>query len=57
MYKENELLDNNDNIVTLMDDTAKLFTLPFDLTIPFARYIARNRIYNLRRYNINKTYM
>jgi translation initiation factor 2-alpha kinase 4 len=39
-----------------LDDSGILLTLPYDLTLPFARYIARNKITNLRRYNFSRVY-
>ena len=40
----------------LMDEMGTLLMLPHDLTLPFARYIARNKITNMRRYNFARTY-
>ena len=33
-----------------------VLALPFDLTLPFARYIAHNNIPQLKRYDIAKVY-
>jgi translation initiation factor 2-alpha kinase 4 len=47
---------HHNNMATLLDDSGILLTLPYDLTLPFARYIARNKITNLRRYNVSRVY-
>ena len=39
-----------------MDHSGTLVTLPFDLRIPFARYIARNGVVNIKRFDIACVY-
>jgi len=39
-----------------MDHSGMLVMLPFDLRIPFARYVARNNILNLKRYCIERVF-
>lgn len=40
----------------LLDDTGTILSLNSDLTLPFARHIARNKITNMKRYNIGRVY-
>ena len=40
----------------VMDHSGTLVTLPFDLRIPFARYIARNGVVNIKRFDIACVY-
>lgn len=43
--------------VTMLDPNGELLLLPYDLTLPFARYLARTpNIESLRRYTVNKVY-
>eukprot|EP01117_Protostelium_nocturnum_P010558 TRINITY_DN3798_c0_g1_i4.p1 TRINITY_DN3798_c0_g1~~TRINITY_DN3798_c0_g1_i4.p1 ORF type:complete len:1615 (+),score=530.73 TRINITY_DN3798_c0_g1_i4:178-5022(+) len=49
LIPKNNLLHQS-NLATLMDDTGILLSLSYDLTLSFARFVARNRITNLRRY-------
>jgi len=44
------------NAVHLLDETGLLVQLPYDLTVPFARYVAHKKISNLRRYTVGKVY-
>ncbi|KAF6129829.1 eukaryotic translation initiation factor 2 alpha kinase 4 [Phyllostomus discolor] len=39
-----------------MDHSGMLVMLPFDLRVPFARYVARNNILNLKRYCIERVF-
>ncbi|CAH3159650.1 unnamed protein product [Pocillopora meandrina] len=39
-----------------MDHSGTLVTLPFDLRIPFARYIALNGVVNMKRFDIACVY-
>ncbi|KAM5235707.1 eIF-2-alpha kinase GCN2 [Ctenodactylus gundi] len=39
-----------------MDHSGMLVMLPFDLRVPFARYVARNNIVNLKRYCIERVF-
>ncbi|XP_015791514.1 eIF-2-alpha kinase GCN2-like [Tetranychus urticae] len=48
-YKTND-------VFRVMDATGSVICPPYDLRVPFARYIARNRISNFRRYSIEKVY-
>ncbi|KAL1916270.1 uncharacterized protein VTP21DRAFT_5887 [Calcarisporiella thermophila] len=43
-------------VVTLMDNGGGLVQLPYDLTVPFARYISRNNVKELKRFSFNPVY-
>ncbi|KAG7484913.1 hypothetical protein MATL_G00055080 [Megalops atlanticus] len=43
-------------IYDLKDQGGELLSLRYDLTVPFARYLAMNKITNIRRYHIAKVY-
>ncbi|XP_031807936.1 eIF-2-alpha kinase GCN2 isoform X2 [Sarcophilus harrisii] len=49
MYEHNEA-------ALFMDHSGMLVMLPYDLRIPFARYVARNNISNLKRYCIERVF-
>ncbi|XP_034232123.1 histidine--tRNA ligase, cytoplasmic isoform X1 [Thrips palmi] len=43
-------------IYDLADQGGELLSLRYDLTVPFARYLAMNKISNIKRYTIAKVY-
>ncbi|AET39678.1 histidine--tRNA ligase Ecym_4656 [Eremothecium cymbalariae DBVPG len=43
-------------IYDLQDQGGELCSLRYDLTVPFARYVAMNNIQNIKRYHIAKVY-
>ena len=43
-------------IYDLADQGGELLALRYDLTVPFARYLAMNKITNLKRYHVGKVY-
>ncbi|TKS71982.1 Histidine--tRNA ligase, cytoplasmic [Collichthys lucidus] len=43
-------------IYDLKDQGGELLALRYDLTVPFARYLAMNKITNIKRYHIAKVY-
>ncbi|ETE61519.1 Histidyl-tRNA synthetase, cytoplasmic [Ophiophagus hannah] len=43
-------------IYDLKDQGGELLSLRYDLTVPFARYLAMNKITNIKRYQIAKVY-
>ena len=51
-----KLFEQLELAVSVMDHSGTLVTLPFDLRIPFARYIARNSIMNMKRFDIGCVY-
>uniref|UniRef100_A0A8B9ZY61 histidine--tRNA ligase n=1 Tax=Anas zonorhyncha TaxID=75864 RepID=A0A8B9ZY61_9AVES len=48
--------DNAKLIYELQDQGGELLALRYDLTVPFARYLAMNKITNIKRYHIAKVY-
>lgn len=55
LIPKNDLLQHI-NICTLLDNSGSLLMLPYDLIQPFARYIARNKVNNVKRYSFAKVY-
>ncbi|KAF9293703.1 hypothetical protein BGZ74_011586 [Mortierella antarctica] len=53
---KSDLHDSDKKSVALMDSTGGLVQLPYDLTMPFARYISRNNITQLRRFCFGRVY-
>ena len=51
-----KLLEQLDQVVSLMDHSGALVTLPYDLRIPFARYVARNGVFQMKRFDIGCVY-
>uniref|UniRef100_A0A7I4YJ25 histidine--tRNA ligase n=1 Tax=Haemonchus contortus TaxID=6289 RepID=A0A7I4YJ25_HAECO len=43
-------------VYDLQDQGGELLSLRYDLTVPFARYLAMNKITNIKRYHIAKVY-
>lgn len=43
-------------IYNLEDQGGEILSLRYDLTVPFARYVAMNKIANIKRYHIAKVY-
>lgn len=43
-------------IYDLEDQGGELLSMRYDLTVPFARYVAQNKIGNIKRYQIGKVY-
>lgn len=43
-------------IYDLNDQAGELLSLRYDLTVPFARYLAMNRVKNIKRFQIGKVY-
>ena len=46
------IYDRTDKLVIGMNKSGDVICLPFDLRVPFARYIARTKINSMRRYCI-----
>lgn len=43
-------------IYDLADQQGELLSLRYDLTVPFSRYLAMNKVTNMKRYQIGKVY-
>ncbi|RIA85582.1 kinase-like domain-containing protein [Glomus cerebriforme] len=50
------LYEEDKKAVYLIDGDGGLVQLPYDLTVPFTRYISRNNIMNLKRYTFDCVY-
>ncbi|KAM8920871.1 eIF-2-alpha kinase GCN2 [Pelodytes ibericus] len=55
MPRNKTLLDGGES-ACFMDHSGMLVTLPYSLRIPFARFVARNNITNLKRYCVEKVF-
>lgn len=51
-----KLLEQLEQAASLMDHSGALVTLPFDLRIPFARYVARNGVVQMKRFDVGCVY-
>ncbi|WAR18478.1 E2AK4-like protein [Mya arenaria] len=51
-----KLYEHVENYACLMDHSGRLVSLPFDLRMPFARYISRTNVNYIKRYCIDKVY-
>ncbi|KAJ4436658.1 hypothetical protein ANN_16789 [Periplaneta americana] len=56
LMPRNSLYDNTESCVRLMTHSGGIVTIPHDLRVPFARYVASNGITCLKRYAIDKVY-
>ncbi|XP_056630081.1 eIF-2-alpha kinase GCN2 [Diorhabda sublineata] len=56
LMPKNKFNENLDSYVKLMTHFGGIVSLPHDLRVPLARYIAWNGITNLRRYSIERVY-
>lgn len=51
-----DLYDKTESVVKAMTRSGNVVYLPFDLRVPLARYLARSKITNLKRFNISSVY-
>jgi hypothetical protein len=49
-------LAHADPLVSCMTAGGEILSLRYDLTVPFARYVAVNGVGNIKRYHIGKVY-
>ncbi|VEN50557.1 unnamed protein product, partial [Callosobruchus maculatus] len=56
LMPKSKFYDHLDSCVKLMTHSGGIVTLPHDLRVPFARYVAWNAITLLRRYSIERVY-
>ncbi|KAM6202509.1 eIF-2-alpha kinase GCN2 [Rhynchocyon petersi] len=56
LLPQNKQMYEHNEAAIFMDHSGMLVMLPFDLRVPFARYIARNNILNLKRYCIERVF-
>ncbi|XP_049848556.1 uncharacterized protein LOC126315348 [Schistocerca gregaria] len=50
------LVTKQRHAVHVLDTKGRIFTIPFDLTLPFARYVVYKGIWRMRRYVVGKVY-
>ncbi|XP_058254672.1 eIF-2-alpha kinase GCN2 isoform X2 [Hemibagrus wyckioides] len=56
LLPRNKKLYENCELACFMDHSGMLVTLPFDLRVTFARFVARNGISHLKRYSIERVF-
>ncbi|XP_060616148.2 eIF-2-alpha kinase GCN2 [Anolis sagrei] len=56
LMPRNRKLYEHSEVSYLMDHSGMLVMLPYDLRIPFARFVARNNITNIKRYCIERVF-
>lgn len=56
MPKFGPLYSQTDTCVRVMTRNGSIVSIPHDLRAPFARFVARNNITNIRRYSIDRVY-
>ncbi|XP_071485628.1 eIF-2-alpha kinase GCN2-like [Diadema antillarum] len=56
LLPKTKLYEHSEMCAHFMDHSGGILMLPFDLRVPFARYVARNNVTNLKRYSIEKVY-
>ncbi|XP_030574291.1 eIF-2-alpha kinase GCN2 isoform X1 [Archocentrus centrarchus] len=56
LLPRNRKLYDGSELACFMDHSGMLVTLPYDLRIAFARFIARNNITHLKRYSIERVF-
>ncbi|XP_064148274.1 eIF-2-alpha kinase GCN2 isoform X3 [Loxodonta africana] len=56
LLPRNKQIYEHNEAALFMDHSGMLVMLPFDLRVPFARYVARNNILNLKRYCIERVF-
>uniref|UniRef100_H3DJ97 eIF-2-alpha kinase GCN2 n=1 Tax=Tetraodon nigroviridis TaxID=99883 RepID=H3DJ97_TETNG len=56
LFPRNRKLYEGSELACFMDHSGMLVTLPYDLRMAFARYVARNNITQLKRYSIDRVF-
>ncbi|XP_044127594.1 LOW QUALITY PROTEIN: eIF-2-alpha kinase GCN2 [Bufo gargarizans] len=56
LMPRNKMVSESGESACFMDHSGMLVTLPYNLRIPFARFVARNNINNLKRYCIERVF-
>ncbi|CAK6432380.1 unnamed protein product [Pipistrellus nathusii] len=56
LLPRNRQIYEHNEAALFMDHSGMLVMLPFDLRVPFARYVARNNILNLKRFCIERVF-
>nr|CAG8460903.1 12706_t:CDS:10 [Entrophospora candida] len=56
LIPKSDLYEEEKKVVYLLNADGALVQLPYDLTVPFARYVSRNNITDLKRYTFDRAY-
>ncbi|XP_075470288.1 eIF-2-alpha kinase GCN2 isoform X3 [Ascaphus truei] len=56
LMPRSKTVSDSSEAASFMDHSGMLVTLPYNLRIPFARFVARNNITNLKRYCIERVF-
>uniref|UniRef100_A0A3P8UA83 non-specific serine/threonine protein kinase n=2 Tax=Cynoglossus semilaevis TaxID=244447 RepID=A0A3P8UA83_CYNSE len=56
LLPRNRKLYDGSELACFMDHSGMLITLPYDLRMPFARFVARNNVSHLKRYSIERVF-
>ncbi|XP_019940643.2 eIF-2-alpha kinase GCN2 [Paralichthys olivaceus] len=56
LLPRNRKLYDSSELACFMDHSGMLVTLPYDLHVPFARFVARNNVTHLKRYSIERVF-
>ncbi|XP_064182546.1 eIF-2-alpha kinase GCN2 [Anguilla rostrata] len=56
LMPKNRKLYEGSELVCFMDHSGMLVSLPYDLRLAFARFVARNNVSNLKRYSIERVF-
>ncbi|XP_078593658.1 eIF-2-alpha kinase GCN2-like isoform X1 [Branchiostoma floridae x Branchiostoma japonicum] len=56
LMPKTKLYEQSDMCANMMDPGGCLLGLPFDLRVPFARFLARNNVTSLKRYSLGRVY-
>ncbi|KAM4690200.1 eIF-2-alpha kinase GCN2 [Rhinophrynus dorsalis] len=56
LMPRSKTVSDSSEYASFMDHSGMLVTLPYNLRIPFARFVARNNITNLKRYCIERVF-
>ncbi|TNM95554.1 hypothetical protein fugu_016637 [Takifugu bimaculatus] len=56
LFPRNKKLYDGSELACFMDHSGMLVTLPYDLRMAFARFVARNNITHLKRYSIDRVF-
>ncbi|RIB06418.1 kinase-like domain-containing protein [Gigaspora rosea] len=56
LMPKSDIYEEDKKAVYLIDSDGGIVQLPYDLTVPFSRYISRNNITDLKRYTFDRVY-
>ncbi|CAG8506866.1 2265_t:CDS:10, partial [Dentiscutata heterogama] len=56
LMPKSDIYEDDKKAVYLIDKGGGIVQLPYDLTVPFSRYVSRNNITDLKRYTFDRVY-